>query len=148
LQTQSASGDNMRVRAALVLLFVPSVLGQLLAISTELRLKRFVERIPRLRNEGDLGEYRTEVRWQMYAALVGIVLLFGPLILFLGGWITGHFNGLHVFLVSIPGYAGLRSVKNIGANARMKQLPAETEMLATQRDAITTTWRKKALPNF
>jgi len=133
---------------ALYALLVPAVLGQCFAVWTQMRLRRFVGRLARLRDERDLDEYRAEVRWQMYASLIGIVVLFGPLLVWSIGWLGGTFRSFDVALIALPATVGFKVTSGIGANVAMRELPAESEEIARTRDAIVKTWRKKALPDF
>jgi hypothetical protein len=112
-------------------------------------LKRTVRAIGRLQSTADLERYKRVVARQMSAALVQLVLLAAPPILFGIGAVTGLLGMKDLIYVVLPAVAVLlvaAGFRRVEAEAR--QIPAESEELARQRDAVVRTWLKRPLPDW
>jgi len=112
-------------------------------------LKQFLSRVPQLRSQEDLDEYRRMAGRQMYAALIQIVVLGTPFILFMYGVFKGYFNCIHVLLyLALNGALFMVSMMIKQIELQVRQLPAANEAIAAERDRIVHIWRTKALPNW
>ena len=111
--------------------------------------QRFVREVPRLASTHDIERLKQVVARQMYAALIQIVLLAAPPILFFVGLVRGVLGIGDVLLIIVPSTVILivaASYKKV--EARVRQLPTADDELARQRNAIVNTWIKKPLPDW
>lgn len=114
-----------------------------------LELRRFLRDTPRIAGTHDLELLKVVVARQMYAALVQIVLLASPPVMFGIGLLQGLLVPSEALLVVLPAAAALL----VGAafkrtEAAVRSLPADDEHLASQRDTIVRTWLRKPVPGW
>lgn len=119
------------------------------AIWFGLELKRFAERTPVLRSPLDMMRFKKVVAHQMYAALIQIVLLVSPLIIFFVGTSFDILAPADIFLVIIPSAVMIIvAVISKGYEQRVKSIATGDPEIEAQRDAIVHTWLRKALPDW
>jgi len=114
-----------------------------------MELKRFVDRTPVLASHLDMMRFKRVVSHQMYAALLQIVLLSAPLVIFFTGMMFEFLAGSDIFVIIIPSVIIL-IVAGISRKweTRAKTIPTADPELQKQRDAIVHTWLRKPLPDW
>ena len=137
----------MRSAWLAAMLILPALAaGNALYFGAELR--RFAAEVPRLASSHDLERFKRVVARQMYAALVQIVLLASPALVFFVGVVDGALSGSDILYVVIPAAVIIVIAQaNRRDEARVRELPAEPE-LAAQRDRIVRTWVRRPLPDW
>lgn len=119
------------------------------AIWFGLELKRFADRTPVLASPLDMMRFKKVVAHQMHAALVQIVLLMSPLIIFFVGTTFDLLAPGDIFLVIVPSAVMiLVAMISKGHEQRVKTIPTNDPELESQRDAIVKIWLRKALPDW
>jgi hypothetical protein len=112
-------------------------------------LKRFADRVPVLETPLEITKLRRLIGRQMYAALFQLLLLAVPPIIFFHGLINKLLTPVDLLFVIIPSAVIIVVAQlNRRHEARVRSLPAATEELAEQRDAIVRTWVRKPLPDW
>ncbi len=112
-------------------------------------LKNFLSSTPRLESSHDLERFKTVVAHQMYAALIQIVLLATPPIVFFFGIFRGVLNPSDLFYIIGPSAVILIvAAMYRGHEKRAKSIPTADPELEKQRDAIIHTWLRKPLPDW
>ncbi len=112
-------------------------------------LKNFLSSTPRLESSHDLERFKTVVAHQMYAALIQIVLLATPPIVFFFGIFRGVLNPSDLLYIIGPSAVILIvAAMYRGHEKRAKSIPSADPELEQQRDAIIHTWLRKPLPDW
>jgi len=112
-------------------------------------LKNFVDSTPRLESSHDIERFKTVVAHQMYAALIQIVLLATPPIVYFIGIFRGVLSPSDIVFIIGPS-AVILIVAAIYRphEKRAKTIPTADPELERQRDAIIHTWLRKPLPDW
>ncbi len=112
-------------------------------------LKSFVRDVSGLASSADLERFKRLVSGQMVAALVQLGLLAVPPILYAIGLARGVLLPGDVVYLLVPSAVVIvvaqlfKPLEN-----RVKTIPASSDDLARQRDAIVHTWMKKPFPDW
>ena len=112
-------------------------------------LKRFVDQTPAISATSDIENMKVVVARQMYAALAQIVLLAAGPLIFVLGLTRGVLGPGDVLFIIIPSAAVIVAgsvYKRVEVAAR--NIQANDDELARQRDAIVSTWLKKPFPDW
>ncbi|MCD4707213.1 MAG: hypothetical protein K8S62_05685 [Candidatus Sabulitectum sp.] len=112
-------------------------------------LKRFVDTTPRIETNQDLELFKNVVRHQMYAALLQIVLLGTPIIIFTYGTISGILEFGDVLYVVIPNLIVIIVSRILRKTEKKAQsISASTPQLVSAVSSIVYSWENKALPDW
>ncbi len=112
-------------------------------------LKNFLSSTPRLESSHDLERFKTVVAHQMYAALIQIVLLATPPIVFFFGIFRGVLNPSDLLYIIGPSAVILIvAAMYRGHEKRAKSIPTADPGLEQQRDAIIHTWMRRPWPDW
>ncbi len=112
-------------------------------------LKNFLSSTPRLESSHDLERFKTVVAHQMYAALIQIVLLATPPIVFFFGIFRGVLNPSDLLYIIGPSAVILIvAAMYRGHEKRAKSIPTADPELEQQRDAIIHTWMRRPWPDW
>jgi len=112
-------------------------------------LKRFMDETPRIDSNRDLEKFKDVVRKQMYAALLQIVLMGLPILIFLYGAVTGLMRFGDILYVIIPNAIVIVVGKVLrGIEKKAQSLPVSSPELEKARDDIVYCWEKKPLPDW
>ncbi len=113
-------------------------------------LRAFQRQVPALRSTHDVERFKELAAQQMYAALLQIGLLGLPVVILLVG-VAGKIllpADALLFLL-VPSLVILVVASRLrGLERAVKSTPAADDELARQRDAVVTTWMKKAVPDW
>lgn len=112
-------------------------------------LMKYTKQTPYLRTGRDILQFKGVVARQMYAAMIQMVLLILPLVLFLVGLLAGALTPSDIPLVIVP--AGLIVVLSYffkKAEIAARNIPTLNPEIEKQRDEIAMTWKKRALPDW
>ena len=114
-----------------------------------LELKRFIDRTPVLATHLDMMRFKKVVSHQMYAALLQIVLLSAPLVIFFTGMMFEFLNASDIFVIIIPSVIVL-IVAAISRRweTRAKIMPTASPEIQAEREAIVHTWLRKPFPDW
>lgn len=112
-------------------------------------LQALLRDLPGLASTADLERFKRVVAGQMYAALVQLVLLAVPPILYAVGLVRGVLVGGDIVYILIPSAVVILVAQTFKKlETRVKNIPAADAELARQRDAVVHTWLKKPLPDW
>ena len=112
-------------------------------------LKDFVSSTPRLESSHDIEKFKIIVAHQMYAALVQIVFLATPPIVYFIGIFRGVLSPSDIVFIIVPSAVILIvAAMYRGHEKRAKSIPTADPELERQRDAIVRTWLRKPLPDW
>jgi hypothetical protein len=132
----------------LVMLGLPA-LAVLNALWFGLELKNFLSATPRLNSSRDLEGFKVVVAHQMYAALVQIVLLATPPIVFFIGVFRKVLSPSDILYIIGPSAVILIvAAMYRGQEKHAKIIPTTDPELERQRDAVVQTWLRKPLPDW
>lgn len=112
-------------------------------------LKKFMAQAPRIETEQDLEHFKKIVKHQMYAALLQIVLLGTPVLIFSYGIQKRILEFGDILYVIVPNSIVialgllLRKLEKKG-----QSISASTPELKSEVDSVVYFWKKKALPNW
>ncbi len=112
-------------------------------------LKSFMDETPRIDTNADLEKFKDVVRKQMYAALLQIVLMGLPILIFLYGAVTGLMRFGDILYVIFPDAVVIivgKALRKIEKKAQ--SLPVSSPELEKARDKIVYCWEKKPLPDW
>jgi hypothetical protein len=112
-------------------------------------LSQFVRDTPAFRTYQDIVEFERVVARQMYAALMQILLLSVPGLLFVFGLFRKILGPGDLVYILVP--SGIILVLGIafkGIEKRAQAIPAEDPILEERRQHIITTWIKKPFPDW
>jgi hypothetical protein len=112
-------------------------------------LQAYVRQTKRINDIAALALFQATVARQMYAALVQLVLLVAPIILYFIGIPTEILRFADIAFVMIPGGILIAlgyHFKKVEVEAC--RIPAVGEDLDEQRLAVIKTWRTRPLPNW
>jgi len=112
-------------------------------------LKRFMDETPSIDTNRDLDKFKEVVRKQMYAALLQIVLMGLPILIFLYGAVTGLMRFGDILYVIIPNTVVIivgKALRKIEKKAQ--SLPVSSPELEKARNDIVYCWEKKPLPDW
>ena len=112
-------------------------------------LQQFTKRVTAFESTAHIEKFKTVVAHQMYAALVQIVLLAAPPIVFFVGLARHLLAPTDVLFIILPSALVIvvaAIYKKVETQAR--SIPAADDELRRQRDEIISTWIKKPLPNW
>ena len=111
-------------------------------------LKRFLDRVPMLASSHHVEQFKQVVARQMYAALVQLVILALPPVVFFCGLVMGALGLADVLFVIIPSAVVLVVAMAMRpTELKARSIPAADPELERQRDLIVDTWLKKAVPD-
>ncbi len=137
-------------RDTLVFLIVGlPVLGMLNATFFGLRLKSFLAGTSRLSSSTDMERYKAQVKAQMFAALVQMILLGAPSLLWMFGFSQDQLYIGDLKFVVVPSVLMIAIgmyFKKVEETAR--SIPVENDELRVQRDRIASRWTDSALPDW
>ena len=126
-----------------------AVLALMLGLHAQLR--RFQKRFPELRTSDDLQAFKALASAQMYASLVGLILVWVPLLIWIfGKFVFGRVGWIDLLLyVVIPFVVQLVTSGFLVGTARaIRATPARDMTLETERDRIVDVWLHRSLPNW
>jgi hypothetical protein len=133
----------------IALMLICPVIAIVNAVISGNKLKKFARRMRMFSSFDDILTFQKVVAQQMYAALVQIVLITIPAVLYVVGAVRGYMNPSDLIIVIVPAfvvlYIGLRGKE---VERRIRVIPAKTKDLERQRDDIVTTWVKRPLPDW
>ncbi len=112
-------------------------------------LRAFLDRIPALATYQDVVEFERVVARQMYAALLQIVLLVAPGVVYVVGLLRGVLGFEDVFFVMLPSFVILGlgiAFKRLENQA--KSIPVKDRVLSERRDHIVKVWNAKPFPDW
>ena len=138
----------MRSTYILLMLGLPA-LAILNAVWWGSELQSFTKKVTSFEATAHIEQFKTVVAHQMYAALVQIVLLATPPIVFFVGLARHVLTPTDVLFIILPSALVIvvaAIYKRVETQAR--SIPAADDELRRQRDAIITTWVKKPLPDW
>jgi len=113
------------------------------------QLKAFLERTPAFATYQDIVEFEKVVARQMYAALVQIVLLVAPGVVFVVGIIRHVLSVEDILFVVLPSFVILalgvafKKVEN-----QVRSIPVSDPILEERRDHIIRVWMTKPFPDW
>jgi archaellum biogenesis protein FlaJ (TadC family) len=137
----------MRSTYLMLMVLLPAI-AAVNALYFGAELRRFAMEVPRLESSHHLERFKQVVARQMYAALVQIVLLALPAVVFVVGIARGALTTGDILFVVIPAAVIILIAQvNRRDEARVRELPAEPTLTA-QRDRIVRTWVRKPLPDW
>lgn len=137
----------MRSTYLMLMLLLPAI-AAVNALYFGAELRHFAMEVPRLESSHHLERFKQVVARQMYAALVQIVLLALPAVVFVVGITRGALTAGDILFVVIPAAVIILIAQvNRRDEARVRELPAEPTLTA-QRDRIVRTWVRKPLPDW
>jgi len=112
-------------------------------------LRQFVHSTPAFQTYQDIVEFERMVARQMYAALMQILLLAIPGLLFVVGLIRKVLvPGDLVYILLPMGTVIVMGVALKGVEKRAQTIPTDDPMLEERRNHIVETWIKKPLPDW
>lgn len=112
-------------------------------------LQRFARQVTSFTSTHEIERFKGVVARQMYAALVQIVLLALPPILFFVGLARGALEPGDVIFIIVPSAVVIMVAMLYKQTEKLvKSIPAQDDELRRQRDAIIHTWLKKPLPDW
>jgi hypothetical protein len=124
------------------------LLAMVAAVALGLDLARFLSRVPALRSEDDLVEFRRVVSRQMYGALLMLAMAFASAAVIVAGTIAGATRPIEWMLLGIVGMLfGAVGLWTKSVERKAKVIAAEGDY-ARQRDAIVEVWMKRPLPTW
>lgn len=124
------------------------LLAMIAAIALGVDLVRFLSRVPMLRSEDDLNDFRRVVARQMYGALLMLAMAFAAGAVIVAGTIAGATHPIEwVFLGVVGMLFGAVGIWNKSVERKAKVIAAEGEY-ARQRDAIVEVWMRRPLPTW
>ena len=112
-------------------------------------LMKYAKQTLYFRTGRDILRLKEVVARQMYAAVLQMVLLILPLILYLVGLFTGALYPTDLPLIIVP--AGLILVFGYffkKVEIAVRNIPALNQNIEQQRDEIVRTWKKKPPPDW
>jgi hypothetical protein len=140
--------EAMRSTYILLMLGLPA-LAILNAVWWGSELQSFTKKVRSFESTAHIEQFKTVVAHQMYAALVQIVLLATPPIVFFVGLARRVLTPTDVLFIILPSALVIvvaAVYKKVETQAR--SIPASDDELRRQRDAIISTWIKKPFPNW
>ena len=138
----------MRSLQLLCIVGLPCI-GLVMALVLIGRLRGFLEETPTLSSAGDVQRFTGLVSAQMWGALVQIVLLILPPIIYIAGLISGSLRGSDALYVILPETVVLIAGKLLSpVEKRAMAIPATDTVLERQRDRIVHIWKKGVIPRF
>ena len=133
----------------LFLILVLPLLAILNAVWFGSELQRFARDVRTFSSTHEIERFKGVVARQMYAALVQIVLLVVPPILFFVGIVRGVLTPGDIIFIIVPSAVViLVAALYKQTETKVKSIPANDDELRRQRDAIIHTWLKKPLPDW
>jgi hypothetical protein len=115
------------------------------------QLRRFLQAVPELRDEDDLSKFKKLAAAQMYASLVGLILMHFPLVIWIfGKFIVGHLGWLDLLIFVVAPFLilGLVSGMMIGAATAVRQIDVANTAIGTERDHVVDLWLHRRLPDW
>jgi hypothetical protein len=142
----------MRTTLLAVMLAPPAISLVLMLVAT-MTYRQFRRRVPKIRNEEDIQRLRSLAKLQMYLALVAhpYLTMGAPLVVWLFGWLWARELGLLDLLLYwlVPMIVAFGAAGMGQSPARMAlTIPTKDPALASERDRIVETWRKRPLPDW
>ena len=140
-------GDPRTVLIAAIVL-LPAA-GAVNAVIHGRLLSQFVRDTPAIRTYQDLLNFERMVARQMYAALMQILLLALPGLLFAVGLIRKILGpGDFLYILAPAGIIMVMGIAFKGIEKRAQALPAEDPVLEERRQHIIKTWISKPFPDW
>jgi len=114
-----------------------------------LELRRFVDRTPVLASRLDMMRFKKVVSHQMYAALVQLVVLSAPIVIFAAGIMFKVLGGTDFLFIIIPSVVIL-VLAGITRRweTRAKTIPVADPEIEAERNTIVHTWLRKPWPDW
>lgn len=131
-----------------LMLLLPAV-AVLNAIIHGSQLREFLERTPAFATYQDIVELEKIVARQMYAALVQIVLLVAPGVVFVVGLVRGVLSVEDILFVVLPSFVILAlgvAIKKVENTVR--SIPVADPILEERREQIVKVWMTKPFPDW
>jgi len=113
------------------------------------QLKAFLERTPAIATYQNIIDFERVVARQMYGALLQILLLVGPGVVFVVGLVRGPLAVDDVIYVMLPSFVILAlgiAFKNL--ENRAKSIPVDDPVLADRHAHIIKVWNSKPFPDW
>jgi hypothetical protein len=140
-------GDPRTVLIAAIVL-LPAA-GAVNAVIHGRLLSQFVRDTPAIRTYQDLLDFERMVARQMYAALMQILLLALPGLLFAVGLIRKILGpGDFLYILAPAGIIMVMGIAFKGIEKRAQAIPAEDPVLEERRQHIIKTWISKPFPDW
>lgn len=137
----------MRSAIIIAMLLFPSI-GLLLSVYFGYELKRYMKEVAEICSQQDFDRFKHIAKKQMYAALVQMVVLMTPIVLFLYGKFTNVLDYSDVVFLIVPslvmiivGLCGKKTEK------LFQSLPVADE-LRQEHDRVVHVWIHKAFPDW
>jgi hypothetical protein len=112
-------------------------------------LRQFVRDTPAFRTYQDIVDFEHMVARQMYAALMQILLLALPGLLFAVGLLRKILGPVDFIYILVPSMVIFMMGKIFkGLEVRAQSIPAEDPVLEERRQHIVETWIKKPFPDW
>jgi hypothetical protein len=112
-------------------------------------LAEFVRATPAIRTYQDIVDFERVVARQMYAALMQILLLAIPGVLFAFGLFRKILGpGDFLYILAPSGVILVLGIAFKGLEKRAQAIPCEDPVLEERRQHIITTWIKKPFPDW
>lgn len=131
----------------LLILFPSVAIIVFFIFATELR--RFIRKVPEIQTHQHIEYFKHVVSHQMYAALLQIVLLGIPVVLFLLRAISRLLRFDDVWFMLIPSIIVLILGQSFKATEKKaKTLPVSDPQLKDERERIVKIWMRKPFPTW
>jgi len=137
----------MRVQLLCLIVGLPCI-GLVSSAWFGLALARFLKRVPAIQSPSDMYRLKRTVAAQMYAALVQIVILGAPVLLFFFGVVTKILYAIDFLFVVVPSLAVFgagMAMKTV--ERRVKTMPVSDEFADDFRHVIEV-WMRKPFPDW
>lgn len=138
----------MRQTYLLIILILPAV-AILNSWFFGSELQRFTRAVRTISSTAEIEQFKAVVARQMYGALVQIVLLAVPPIVFFVGIVRGVLGPGDLVFVIVPSLVVIAvAVVYKRVEKEAQSIPVADDELRRQRDMIIHTWLKKPLPDW
>jgi hypothetical protein len=142
------SSEGIRTVFVSLMLILPA-LGAINAIYHGRLLQRYVRQTKRIKDMDGLAQFQKIVARQMYAALVQLVLILTPMIVYFIGLPIEIFRLSDIMFVMIPGGVLLALGYHFKkVESETCRIPAVGEDLDRQRLAVIKIWKTRPLPTW
>lgn len=139
----------MRTLLVSLMLALPAIcIGLLIFFMAE--LKRWADSVRVIRTVEQLDEFKALARRQMYAALVALVCIIGPYVLYWIGYFKDVLRWTDFWLFAVLPSLAVAAVGKLckPIEQRVQQMPVEDETLRRERDRVVQVWMKEPFPNW
>jgi len=134
----------------LAIMLTCPVLGLIVSFYFGSLLKKFLTTTPAINSLQDIERFKQLVKGQMYAALVQIVILSIPIIVFAYGfWIKVLKPNTDILYMLVPSLVVLGAGMTLkSVERKVQNVPTATDELAKERDRIVDIWLHQPFPNW